>query len=202
METEIAKESNVSKEMNLTAASAAPEPLITRKDWLVAILVVFILFAGLLLELKAPGVTWDEGQVQFSAAKKQAEWIRNLAALDAPFSKETIDQYWYTKSDHPSPPRTLAAFSYLLFNGWIDEITALRLPSAVIFSLLAGSIYLFLRLFMPRPASLAGAFSLALTPRVFGHAHLFSLDLPMTAWWFWAAAAGFLVFHGKLKPLW
>lgn len=175
---------------------------LNRTDCLIAAALGLLFFLGLAAELSAPGITWDEGQVQFGVAKNQAAWIQGLFSLDAPFSKETIDRYWYTKSDHPSPPRTVAAISYLLLSGWVDEIVALRLPSAMVFSLLLASMYLFLRMFLPRMASLAGAISLAMMPRIFGHAHLFSLDLPIMAWWFWAATAGFLAYHGKLRPIW
>lgn len=177
-------------------------PSLGKLDGLIAAGLGLLVFLCLACELTAPGVTWDEGLVQFPVARNQAFWIRNLFSLQAPFSQKTIDQYWYTKSDHPSPPRTAAALSYLLLNGWVDEIAAFRLPSAIVFSTLVGSIYLFLRLFLPKAASLAGASSLALMPCVFGHAHIFSLDLPIMAWWFWAAAAGFLVFHGKIRPVW
>lgn len=177
-------------------------PPLKRKDWLIAAGLAAVVFVGLFVELDAPGVTWDEGQIQFPVAKNQAKWIRSIFRLDAPFSVETIDAHWYTKSDHPSPPRTIAAISYLVLNGWMDEIIALRLPSAIVYSMLTGSIYLFLRMFLSLMASLAGGVSLALMPCVFGHAHIFSLDVPIMAWWFWAAAAGFLVYHGKLKPVW
>lgn len=173
-----------------------------RGDLLISPLLALAVFLWLFSELLMPGVTWDEGAPNFPAAKSQAKWIRNLFTLDAPFSKETIDKYWYTRSDHPSPPRTVAAISYLLFSPYVDEIVALRIPSAVKFSLLLASIYLFLRLVLPRAPALAGALSLALMPRVFGHAHIFSLDVPIMCWWFWAAAAGFLVLHGKLRPFW
>ena len=81
-------------------------------------------------------------------------------------------------------------------------MAALRVPSALKFSLLLVSIFLFLRLFLPKTAALAGALSLALMPRVFGHAHLFSLDIPIMVWWFWTAGAAFLVMHGRLRPIW
>ncbi len=172
------------------------------RDFLISLVLALAVFLWLFSELSMPGVTWDEGAPNFPAAKSQAAWIRGLFTLAAPFSQETIDQYWYTRSDHPSPPRTLAAVSYLLFSPFVDEIVALRIPSAVKFSVLLASIYLFLRMVLPRAPALAGALSLAFMPRVFGHAHVFSLDVPIMCWWFWAAAAGFLVLHGKLRPFW
>ena len=185
--------------VNLDSSSAAP---LSRSDYLVAAAIAFLLFLLLFLQLEGPGVTWDEAAPNFPAAKSQAAWLRGLFTLDRPFSRETIDEYWYTHSDHPSPPRTLAALFFLLFTPPLDEIRSLRLPSALEFSLLAGSMYLFLRLRLPAASSLAAALALVAMPRVFGHAHLFSLDLPMICAWFWTAAVGFMVFHGRCRPVW
>lgn len=159
-------------------------------------------FLLVFLELGLPGVTWDEAHPNFPAAKNQAAWFQSLLSLDHPFAKETIDKYWETTSDHPSLPRTIAAFSFLLFDPFFDEITALRIPSAVSFSLLVGTIFLFLRLFLPRMGALAGAGALVMMPRIFGHAHLFSLDIPIMCWWFWAAIMGYLVLEKEWKPWW
>ena len=175
---------------------------LVKKDYLIALALILVVFAGLLLELKEPGVTWDEAYPNFPAAKKQAEWIKNIFTLEHPFSKETIDQYWKTTSDHPSLPRTIAAVSYLLFSPVMDEIVAFRIPSALKFSVLAGTIFLFLRMFLPLMASLAGALSLVLMPRIFGEAHIFSLDVPIMCWWFWTAAILFCVIEKGWNPLW
>ncbi|MEW6234462.1 MAG: glycosyltransferase family 39 protein [Candidatus Omnitrophota bacterium] len=173
---------------------------LSRPDAMIAGTLALGVFLLLFAELSAPGVTWDEASPNFVCAKNQAYWLSHLFALPQPFSQETIDKYWQTKSDHPSLPRTLAGISYRLFSGYIDEVTALRIPSALQFSLLIGTIYLFLREFLPKASAIAGALSLALMPRVFGHAHIFSLDAPIMCWWFWAAAAGFWALHGRLKP--
>lgn len=173
-----------------------------RRDILIAAALALLLFIVLLAQLGAPGVTWDEVAPSFPNAKNQAYWLSHLFSLESPFSQETIDQYWESASDHPSLPRTIAAVSYLLFGRMFDEIVALRIPSALKFSLLVGSIFLFLRLRLPRFSSLAGALSLALMPRLFGHAHFYSLDMPITCWWFWTAALGYLALLGKVWPGW
>jgi dolichyl-phosphate-mannose-protein mannosyltransferase len=178
------------------------KPAINRNDWLIAIGLAIFIFISLFAELHKPGVTWDEGDIQFPTVKKQAQWISGLSTIDKPFSKSTIAEYWETTSDHPSMTRTLVAVSYLIFTPWVDEIVSFRLLSALLFSILLASIYLFLRLFLPRTASFAGALSLAMMPRVFGHAHLCSLDAPIMCVWFWAAMAGFLAFHGRIRTYW
>jgi len=154
-----------------------------------AVGVFLILFAT----LDDPGVTWDEAYPNFDAAKRQAEWFRLLFKGEDAFSRETIDQYWFTTSDHPSFPRTCAAFSQLIFGGILDEITAYRLPSAVLFSILIGTVFFWCRRHIGPGAAWVSALCLAMMPRVFGDAHLFSLDAHIMCWWIWvlftAAAA-------------
>lgn len=187
-----------------SAANRAVEgfPPVARRDYWIALALAGAVWLALVPQLMSPGLTWDEAAPNFPAAKNQAKWIEGLFTLPAPFSRETIDEYWTTTSDHPSLPRTVAAVSLLVFRPPLDEMAALRLPSAVWFSLLTASLYLFLRLFFPLAPSLAGAMSLALMPRVFGHAHFFGLDVPMMAWWFWTAAAGYMAMEGRLRPVW
>ena len=179
---------------------APPHPTKDLLDWKIAALIALAAWALILPQLGAPGVTWDEAAPNIPAAQKQGEWIRGLFSLDAPFSKETIDAYWTTTSDHPSLPRTIAAVSRLLLMGWVDELVALRAPSALIGGLLAASVFLFLRPMLSRAAALAGALSLLFMPRVFGHLHLFSLDVPIMAWWFWAGATGYNVIERRWPP--
>lgn len=175
-----------------------------RIDGLMALGLVLLSFVLIAIGIGTPGVTWDEAHPNIPAAQSQAEWLRGLFSIDAPFSQETIDAYWFTTSDHPSLPRTLAALSQLLFThalGWLDELAALRLSSVVQFSLLTGLLFVFLRAYLSRLGALAGALSLLLMPRVFGHAHLFSLDVPIMVWWFTAAVAGHAVLRGWIAPI-
>lgn len=174
----------------------------SRTDCLIAVALTIGTFLLLLPGLGGPGVTWDEAAPNIPAAKNQAAWFAGLSTLDAPFSKATIDEYWETPSDHPSFPRMLAAFSLLLFGGIVDELVALRIPSAIWFSLLVGLLFVFLGAHLSRSAALAGALSLVLMPRVFGHAHLYSLDLPIMVMWFVAAVSGYAVLRGWLHPVW
>ncbi len=174
--------------------------MLDKQDCTIAGILAIVIFIGICIDIGAPGVTWDEAYPSFPNAKSQAEWLTGVFTLLSPFSQETIDSYWQSTSDHPTLHRTISAVSYLIFSPIVDEIIALRLPSVINFSLLVASIFFFLRLFIPKPAAIAGALSLALMPRIYGHAHLFSLDVPIMCWWFWTAVIGFLVYHGKLRP--
>lgn len=171
-----------------------------KRNLAIAAVLALAVFAMIAPGLGAPGVTWDEAHPNFPAAINQGEWLSSLASLDAPFSKETIDEYWTTTSDHPSPPRTIAALSRLALTPWLDEVVAMRIPSALIGALLAASLFLFMRPALSTTAALAASAALVFTPRVFGHFHLFSLDVPIMAWWFWAAAVGYNVIERRWPP--
>ncbi len=172
------------------------------QDKIIAAGLALGVFLFLSADLGAPGVTWDEAYPSFHDSKRQAAWIANLFSSASSFSQETIDLYWESTSDHPTIQRSIAAISYLLFSPFLDEIIAFRLPVAFQFSVLIASIFLFLRLFVPKNSSVAGALSLVFMPRVFGHAHLANLDTPIMCWWFWAAIIVFLVYHGRMRPIW
>ena len=158
-----------------------------------AVGVFLVLFAT----LDDPGVTWDEAYPNFDAAKRQAEWFRILFKGEGAFSLETIDGYWFTTSDHPSFPRTCAALSKLIFGGFLDEIKAYRLPSAVLFSILVGTVFFWCRRHIGPGAAWMSALCLVMMPRVFGHAHLFSLDAHILCWWIWVLFVAAAAVEGK-----
>ncbi|HNT34692.1 MAG TPA: glycosyltransferase family 39 protein, partial [bacterium] len=144
-------------------------------------------------DLSDYGVTWDEAKPNFEAALRQADWFSRLGELERPFSRETIDKYWKTTSDHPSLPRTLAALSYLGLNRILGTIPALRFPNAVWFALMAAVVFHWTASKWTIQAGFAALAALLLMPRLFSEAHILSLDLPITALWVltaWAFVKG------------
>jgi 4-amino-4-deoxy-L-arabinose transferase-like glycosyltransferase len=150
---------------------------------LVAVTVGIIVFLTLFFNFGKPGITWDEAAPNFVAARNQAEWFQNLFYLENPFSEETIEKYWSSPSTHPSLTRTLMAFSYLLFNNSLGQVRAMRLPSILITSSLAGIFFFWLTRRVNRVAALGAVTAWLTLPRLFGHVLLASLDVPMMAWW-------------------
>ena len=148
-----------------------------------------VVFVVLVATLDDPGVTWDEQSPNFPAAKNQAQWFRRLLSQTDNFSAETIDEYWYTTSDHPSLPRSCAALSTILAGAYVDEIVAFRLPSALLFSILIASLFFWCRKYVGLGAAWVAPLCLVAMPRLFGHAHIFSLDVPMMCWWIWTLFA-------------
>ena len=170
--------------------------LVRLRDRLPGIGLGVAVFAVLLATLGDPGITWDEASPNFPAAERQAQWFRNLFTEKDVFSAETIDRYWRTTSDHPSLPRSCAALSYL----FLDEIVAFRLPSALLFSILIASIFFWCRKHIGISAAWASSLCLAAMPRVFAHAHLFSLDVPIMCWWTWTLFAVAAALDGSRAP--
>lgn len=159
------------------------------RDALAALLLALICFLTLFFTLEDYGITWDEAAPNFVAARMQAQWFGSLGALDAPFSKETIDRYWSSPSTHPSLTRSLMALSLLAFEEALGEVRAMRLPSVLLASLLTAVMYYWLSRRLNSVAAL-GAVTIWLTlPRVFGHLHIASLDVPMMVWWALTAMA-------------
>ncbi len=134
-------------------------------------------------------MTWDEVYPNIEAAKRQADWLGGLFSRPDSFSSETIDKYWQTTSDHPSLPRICAAVTYLLFGSLVDELVAFRIPSAVLFSVLVATLFFWCRRHIGAEAGWAASLFLLCMPRVFGHAHFYSLDVPIMCWWTWTLLA-------------
>lgn len=157
-----------------------------KQQWPIPILLGISTFILTFVSLDDPGISWDEASPNIPAALNQAEWIKNLGNLPAPFSQETIDRYWETTSDHPAFARTCAAISYLLFHSFLGETKSLRLPSALWFGILVCAVSLLAGRLRGKLASLVAGLALLGMPRVFGHMHIFSLDVPIAALWFLA----------------
>lgn len=155
------------------------------------------LFAVLVLSVASQqstwhyGPSWDEGHPNFPVALSQAEWIRGVLtfSLERPFSKAAIDRYWTTESDHPSLPRTLMAVSWLLLSGFRDDAAALRFPAALYFAAIAVTLFVWARREFGDAAGWFALLAWTFSPRLFGHGHLASLDLPMTLAWLLTAWA-------------
>lgn len=159
----------------------------TKKDYLFCLLLVLSSFILVTIGTGKFGISWDEANPNFPTIKKQAEWISDFITHSEPWgyllSDEGVYDYWYTKSDHPSLSRTIAAISYSIFGDLIGEVRALRIPSAIYFSLMGAILYLWGTWAWGRVAGAGAAFSLYCLPRMFGHAHMAGLDIAITFWW-------------------
>ena len=119
---------------------------IIREDFLIASLICLVSIIIVVIGNGEYGISWDEANPNFPTIIKQANWIKSVITHAEPykylFSDQGIYNYWYTKSDHPSLSRTIAAISYLAFKNMLGEIRSIRIPSALYFSLIAALLYL------------------------------------------------------------
>jgi len=134
------------------------------------------------------GFARDEG-FYFAASTSYARWF-DLLLRDRPaaLTRAAIDQAWGINHEHPSLMKSLFGLSWLfLHERWhliAQESLAFRLPGMLMAGLGLWLTYLFgLRATGHRRVGLVAAGLLAMTPRVFYHAHLDCFDVPVMTMW-------------------
>lgn len=155
---------------------------------LAAAAVTIIVLAFLLPELDRPGVTWDEPEY-FSSVERIQGWVSEairdprsalepeviLAAWDPPESR------YY--NPHPPVYKQGMALTERVFGDRSGPVSGYRLFSATLFALLAGLLAWSVSGAAGIAAGIGAALSLALMPRVAGHAHFATTDVPLTFFW-------------------
>lgn len=154
--------------------------------WRIASLAVFVLtLAVTLLTLDDPGLTWDE-PFSILAGRSYAAWLGELPHL--PFSRQAVDAFWQINHEHPPLAKLLMGIvQVLMFEA--TPILASRFAVAVLFALLVELVFQIGRAAYGGLAGLMAAASLACMPRVFGDAHLATLDVAMALTWLLAVVA-------------
>lgn len=153
--------------------------------------VVFLVTVVLLgLTHQSIGFVRDEGYY-FTAAEHYEGWFLELGRAFGegrfadPFRDATIDKHWEYNHEHPVLAKTLFALSHLVVHrwlGWVDPVTAWRLPAFFFGGLLSFSIFLLARPWGRGVAVLAPVLFWAV-PRHFFHGHLACFDIPVAALW-------------------
>ncbi|MBI5374364.1 MAG: glycosyltransferase family 39 protein [Candidatus Schekmanbacteria bacterium] len=183
-------------------------------------LLVFIFsFLPVLFTLTDIGISWDEVYINDDAAKLYTDWLKlavhDIKRGDLSFaSKEVADKYFGALVEggdrvnwHPPLARFMGGLSWYSLKDVIGEYRAYRLPSAVFFAIESMLLFLLVSKYFGAMAGLLSSVSLILMPHVFGHAHIFALDTPISAMWFltvfsfvyglqsrrWALATGILL---------
>lgn len=158
-------------------------------------LVLFIIsFLVISITIKDYGITWDEPSYMY-AAKLHGEWFNVLknSILTGnylyPFSNKIITKYWESVCEHPPLVSNISFIFWSFFHHQIGDIKAYRLSGAFFFALLLTILYLFVSEIYSIKVGLISSLSLFFLPRIFGHSHFISLDLPIACMWFFTTYA-------------
>lgn len=163
-----------------------------RADRLIALALFVGTLATVALAARRQGNVRDEG-TYFQAGESYATWYveagKNIAKLRPrdSFSAAGVRRFFETNNEHPALMKSLFGLSHRLFHktlGWLSPEEAFRLPTHVLFALLAVCVYAFgVRLFESRAAGLTAALLTVAAPRLFFDAQLACFDAPIAAMW-------------------
>ncbi len=126
------------------------------------------------------GITYDE-PLYAGQAMKAADWLQLLfTEPGTALSQEGILDHW---NPHIKGINELQPATTKWVNGIVGALTGgnLRAGTAVFFALMLTAVYWFGTRAFSRTVGLFAACALATLPRVFGHAHLTTLDVPVAA---------------------
>ncbi len=158
------------------------------RESLICFIIVIVSFTFVVRTLNGPGLTWDEANF-IPSSISYLNWFQTLkddikqGNLRHALSKDTITNYWRATAEHPPLAKLLAASTILIFHKFTDIIFAARISTAFIFSMLILLVYKFVGRAYGRYAGYFSAISLFIMPRIFGHAHLASLDICISFMW-------------------
>jgi 4-amino-4-deoxy-L-arabinose transferase-like glycosyltransferase len=181
----------------------SPAPLrplrpITRADlgWLSLLLVAA--FGIAIYGMGRTGLTWDEPDY-FSSGAAYFKWLLSPSWAD-------LRSAWALNKEHPPIHKLLAGFTHWLFTEKLSlarPVVGYRLGSLPFLGLALSCTYWIGYQLQGRRLAVLGAIFLFLTPRVFFHAQLVSLDLSSMA--LWALLAALILRHrltaGSLYPI-
>jgi len=158
-------------------------PVATR-ELLICLAIAAVSLIFLVRTLDGPGLTWDETNF-IPSSISYLNWFQQLAEgpLDGALSEGAITYYWQATCEHPPLAKSLSALTISLFHGYTGLIFAARISTALVFTALLVILYKFVRAAYGSLAGIFSAFCLLTMPRVFGHAHLASLDVCMSFTW-------------------
>ena len=138
--------------------------------------------------IDGPGPTWDE-PYSIYASETYVDWLFTPSAW---FSGQQIYDHWAPNHEHPPLAKLTMGLVRKTMNGIAGTgraIPASRMSTAWFFAALMVGVYLFAADSFGEAADVLSCACLMLMPRVFGHAHLAVLDIPMACMWLWTTYA-------------
>ncbi|MCK4261533.1 glycosyltransferase family 39 protein, partial [bacterium] len=148
------------------------------RDFWIAFLLGVLGFLSVAFTVNGPGLTWDEANF-IPSSLSYLDWFREIGRGEA-LSSEAITRHWMATREHPPFAKLLSGLTIVIFHRIAGLIASARLSVAFSFSLLLIMVYVLTRGICSWKSALLSALSLMVMPRLFGHAHLASLDIPMS----------------------
>ncbi len=173
------------------------------KKLLVSVLLFVMAFSFVALGISEVGIIWDEPTVYFVGSQMVVLWIQNVweemlsGNWTALFDPDLLERFWPPSTrdsqyglagfnDHPPLPRYLSALTWFIFQNIVGDPWAYRLSSCFLFAVIIIVVFRIISKEINLTAGLFAACSLAVMPRIFGHAHIAATDFPMMAFWFFS----------------
>lgn len=175
-----------------------------------AVLLAVLAFASVMAAQRDQGIVRDE-VVYMGHGDKYAAWWGKLFSGERALSEPVITEHFggpkptSNNREHPPLMKTLFGFSHKLFSqrlGWLDELSAYRLPSAAMNALLVALVFVFAAGLFGRAAGLIAALTTLLLPRAFFHAGLACFDAAMVTLWMATIMAYYRALSSRLWCLW
>ena len=165
-----------------------------KKITILALIIFVISFAAVCATLLAVGFCWDE-LIYMPFAHKYILWFSS----ENIFSAETISEYWGWGIVHPPFAKLsmgLTGDMYAIVKdsasaetAFVDFILGGRLFPALMFSAMLAVMSAFVAKRFGTASGILSAAALFLSPRVFGHAHFATIEMPMAAMWFFTVVS-------------
>ena len=166
-----------------------------RRSFWIGVGVFVLAFVPVVATLDDPGLAWDEA-MYLAGGANILEHVRAVFSGN----ESPVADPWDGQSAHPPFGRMLVALSMGLFEPVVgDYVLAARMVGALAYAGAACLLYALGTLAGRRPVGLAAALAWMLLPRIFGHAHLVALDMPL-AFFFLATVYAFLRRPGRVAP--
>ena len=171
--------------------------------WILALLTTILVVGN----QQDVGVARDE-VVYMQHGSRYAEWWLGLVTLEHGIGKADVTKTWGgpgatdNNREHPPLIKTLFGLSEKLFHDGlgVDEITAYRIPTAVLHGVCVLLVYLMALALWGFAEAVAGALLLMLLPRALFHAGLAAFDAPIMTLWFASIYAYWKCLDGRKWP--